>query len=189
MTYFGAGIRAGGGGAPPLALAFVVVVVVAVDDFSVVLFPADGVAFPPYDIARSLSLFFTRRALPLVSFFVERRKPSLFPFSFFLSLSLSLSRERETNNATPTTNAFLYIRSFSFRDDSKRASNSIELHETNALSSLSSSSRNKTALAYTRALHTKHQHHRKQKKCRRRRRRLRRAAITLWEQHFYTKAL
>ena len=182
MTYFGGGIRAGGGGAPPLALAFVVVVVVAVDDFSVVLFPADGVAFPPYDIARSLSLFFTRRALPLVSFFVERRKPSLFPFSFFLSLSFSLSRERETN-ATPPTNAFLYKIFFLPTTQRERR---IQLnHETNALSSLSSSSRKKTARAYNRALHTKHQHHRK-KKCRRRRRRV---ALTLWEQHFYTALL
>ena len=112
VTYFGGGIRAGGGGAPPLALAFVVVVVVAVDDFSVVLFPADGVAFPPYDIARSLSLFFTRRALPLVSFFVERRKPSLFPFSFFLSLSLFLEKERLMQHQQQT---LFFVRSFSFR--------------------------------------------------------------------------
>ena len=166
VTYFGGGIRAGGGGAPPLALAFVVVVVVAVDDFSVVLFPADGVAFPPYDIARSLSLFFTRRALP--SSLSSSNAESLLSFpSLSFSFFLSLSRERETNNATPTTN---FVRSFSFRRCSKRASNSIDNYTKRMRFRLS------LLLLETRALHTKHQHHRKQKKCRRPvRRRLRRA--------------
>ena len=138
VTYFGGGIRAGGGGAPPLALAFVVVVVVAVDDFSVVLFPADGVAFPPYDIARSLSLFFHATRSP-PRLFLSSNAESLLSFpSLSFSFFLSLSRERETNNATPTTN---FVRSFSFRRCSKRASIQL-ITRNNKLSSLSSSSRN-----------------------------------------------
>ena len=98
MTYFGGGIRVGGGA--PLALAFVV----AVDDFSVVLFPAD-IAFPPLDIARclSLSLFFTRALSPSlgVSLRLRRRRRTqkdtfLSSLSFFLSLSFSRERMQRT---------------------------------------------------------------------------------------------
>ena len=94
VTYFGGGIRVGGGA--PLALAFVV----AVDDFSVVLFHAD-IAFPPLDIARSLSLsLFHARSLP----FSRCLSPSpssnaerhLSFFYFFLSLSLEKERMQRT---------------------------------------------------------------------------------------------
>ena len=73
--------------------------------------------------SRGRSLFFSRDALSPSSLSSSNAESLLsFPslsFSFFLSLS----RERETNNATPTTN---FVRSFSFRRCSKRASNSID---------------------------------------------------------------